>query len=154
MQYEPDELDVEKCVEMISVCACLNLRKASRAVTRIFDEALQPTGLRSTQLPVLVTLTVSGPTSISNLADELVMDRTSLGRLIGPLASRGLIDIRPGNDRRTREVSLAARGYEAVREAIPLWDKAQAHVVAKLGQRRWRYLHGNLTAVASLARAG
>ena len=154
MQYKPNELDVEKCVEMISDCACLNLRKASRAVTRIFDEALQQTGLRSTQLPVLVTLTVSGPTSVSNLADELVMDRTSLGRLLVPLASGGFIGIRPGKDRRTREVSLTTHGYEAVRGAIPLWEKAQAHVVAKLGERRWRYLHGNLTAVASLARAG
>ena len=150
MVHAQHELDLAKCALMLNTCACLNLRKASRAVTQVFDGTLQPSGLRSTQLPVLVTLALAGSTTITYLAEELVMDRTSLARLLRPLESAGLIEIAPGEDRRTRQLSLTIRGREAVADAIPLWERAQAHVVDRLGQRRWRELRENLSAAATL----
>ena len=150
MVHAQHELDLAKCDLMLNTCACLNLRKASRAVTQIFDGTLQPSGLRSTQLPVLVTLALAESTTITHLAEELVMDRTSLARLLRPLESAGLIEIAPGEDRRTRQLSLTIRGREAVAEAIPLWERAQAYVVDRLGQRRWRDLRENLSAAATL----
>ena len=77
------ELDLTQCEFMLSTCACLNLRKASRAVTQIFDQALLASGLRSTQLQVLVTFASSGTTTITQLAEELIMDRTSLTDCFG-----------------------------------------------------------------------
>ena len=150
MMHAPHELDLAKCDLVLTTCAALNLRKASRAVTQVFDETLRPTGLRSTQLPVLVTLAFVGSTTVSHLAEELVMDSTSLARLLTPLESGGFIEIVPGEDRRTREVSLTIRGQEAVAEAFPLWERAQAYVVGRLGQRRWRDLRENLAAAATL----
>lgn len=144
------ELDLSKCDFMLATCACLNLRKASRVVTQIYDEALQPSGLRSTQLPVLITLATDEPMTISNLAGELLMERTSLARLLRPLEIAGLIKIAPGEDRRTRGVSLTERGQDAIVEAIPLWEKAQAFVVDRLGRRRWRDLRENLSAAVTL----
>lgn len=144
------KLDLAKCDFMLATCACLNLRKASRVVTQIYDETLQPSGLRSTQLPVLVTLATDGPTTITHMAEELLMDRTSLARLLRPLEIAGLIEIVPGEDRRTRAVSLTDRGQEALAEAIPLWDKAQAFVVDRLGRKRWRDLRENLSAAMIL----
>ena len=151
MVHAQHELDLAKCDLMLTTCACLNLRKASRAVTQVFDGSLKPSGVRSTQLPVLVTLALAGSTTITHLAEELVMDRTSLARLLRPLESAGLIEIAPGEDRRTRQVSLTIRGREAVADAIPLWETAQAYVVDRLGQRRWRELRENLSAAANLA---
>ena len=145
-----DELDLAKCDFMLTTCACLSLRKASRVVTQIYDETLQPSGLRSTQLPVLVTIATDGPTTITHLAEELLMDRTSLARLLRPLEIAGLIEIAPGEDRRTRGVSLTDRGQNSVEGAIPLWEKAQAFVVDRLGQRRWRELRKNLSAAVTL----
>ena len=145
------ELDLTQCEFMLSTCACLNLRKASRAVTQIFDQALLASGLRSTQLPVLVTFASSGTTTIAQLAEELIMDRTSLARLLRPLASAGLIKIEPGEDRRTRDVSLMADGREAVLGSIPLWEKAQAMVLGRMGQRRWDEMRGNLSVAMSLS---
>ena len=153
MQIEPEGPDNAKLAEMVTMCVCLNLRKASRAVTQVFDEALRPCGLRSTQLPVLVTLALAGSMTITNLADELVMDRTSLARLLGPLEIGGFISIAPGADRRTRELSVSIRGLEAVEKAVPLWEKAQAHVVKKLGERRWRYLLTGLHVAALVPRS-
>ena len=150
MVHAQHQLDLAKCELMLNTCACLNLRKASRAVTQVFDGSLKPSGVRSTQLPVLVTLALAGSTTITHLAEELVMDRTSLARLLRPLESAGLIEIAPGEDRRTRQLSLTIRGREAVADAIPLWERAQAHVVDRLGQRRWRELRENLSAAATL----
>lgn len=78
------------------------------------------------------------------------MERTSLARLLKPLETSGLIEITPGEDRRTRVVSLTLRGQEAVERAIPLWDKAQTFVVDRLGGRRWRDLREDLSAVVTL----
>ena len=146
-QHEPD---LAKCDFMLTTCACLNLRKAARAVTQVFDNALQPSGLRSTQLPVMVTLALYGSATITQLAEELVMDRTSLTRLLRPLESSGLIKIVPGEDRRTRGVSLTDRGKETVAVAIPLWEKSQAYVLERVGRRRWYVMRENLSVTVSL----
>ena len=150
MPHARQQLDLSQCDVMLTTCACLNLRKASRAVTQVFDGTLKPSGLRSTQLPVLVTLALAGSTTITYLAEELVMDRTSLARLLRPLQSAGLIEIVPGEDRRTRQVSLTIRGQETLEQAMPLWERAQAYVVDRLGRRRWRDLRENLSAATRL----
>ena len=135
---------------MVAACVCLNLRKASRIITQMFDDALKPSGLRSTQLPVLATLVSAGPMTVNSVAEELLMDRTSLSRLLRPLVTRGLIKMTPGQDRRTRELSITDRGREAVAAAIPLWDSVQESVLERLGQNRWRDLSGNLSVAAAL----
>ena len=144
------ELDLDKCTTMVADCVCLNLRKATRTVTQMYDDALKPSGLRSTQLPVLVTLAYSGPMPVNKLADDLVMDRTSLSRLLRPLLASGLIDMTPGEDRRTRELSLTPRGKRVVAEAIPMWDRVQEEVLERLGQSRWRNLRENLSFATAL----
>ena len=149
MQTE-QQLDIAKAEEILATCVCLNMRKATRAVTQIFDQFVRPCGVRTTQLPVLVTLTVAGVATITDLADHLVMDRTSLARLLKPLETDGLIAIAPGEDRRTREVSLTERGRETRAKAVPLWESAQRYVVAELGDKRWRNLMVDLQAAASV----
>ena len=128
------EVDLTKCIEMLSVCTCLNLRKASRAITQMYDEALRPSGLRSTQLPALVSLVSNGPMTVNHLAEDLVMDRTSLSRMLHPLVTRGLIETTPGEDRRTRELSITRQGNQTVAMAIPMWDRVQIEVLERLGQ--------------------
>ena len=151
MQAPFDALDAAKLDEMVTVCACLRLRKASRIVTQLFDQALRPSGLRSTQLPVLVTLGSRSSTMIMHPAEELLMDRTSLTRLLKPLAIQGLIFISPGGDRRTRRVSLTDRGMDAVAKAMPLWATAQARVTKELGPQLSDGLQRILLAVQQAA---
>ncbi len=144
--------DVDKCTHMAAACVCLNLRKMSRIITQMYDEALKPSGLRSTQLPVLVTLVSVGSMTVNDLAEDLVMDRTSLSRLHRPLVTRGLVKMTPGEDRRTRELSITPRGREAVATAIPMWDRVQDEVLGRLGQDRWQDLKDNLLVFAELNR--
>jgi len=147
-----DEPNVDKCGYMLAGCVCSNLRKASRAITQMYDEALRPSGLRSTQLPVLATLVTTGQSTVNRLADDLMMDRTSLSRLLQPLVAKGLIKMAPGADRRTRELSITPLGRESVAAAIPLWDIVQEQVLERIGEDRWRDLSYNLSAAAAWTR--
>jgi len=110
--------------EIEESCACLNVRKAARAITQLFDEVLQPTGLRSTQFPLLVVVALLGEAPVTQLAEELVMDRTTLARNLKPLESQGLLTIEAGTDRRRHLVRLTERGRQALARALPSWEQA------------------------------
>lgn len=132
------------------MCACSNLRKAARAVTQFFDVRLAPAGLRSTQLGILATLHRLGPRKLSDLADVLVMDRTTLTRNLRPLERRGLIQLDPGDDRRTRKVALTSKGGESMRKAFPLWCEAQREIAGRLGTDRWKEISASLDEIVAL----
>jgi DNA-binding MarR family transcriptional regulator len=74
-----------------------------------------------------------GPTAINQLADRLVMDRTTLTRNLRLLTGHGWVRINSGEDRRTRIVALTAAGEGALMRALPLWKQAQAHMVGGMG---------------------
>lgn len=133
-------------------CACtfLNLRKATRAVNRFYDGVLAPSRLRATQMSVLVNIGILEDATISDLAERLIMDRTTLTRNLRPLIRQGLVKLRPGADRRTRIAVLTPKGRAAVDVAIPFWEQAQTRVVSGLGQDRWQHLVQDLAAVTAL----
>lgn len=132
-------------------CTCANLRKASRAVTQLFDKALQPTGLRVTQLSILVSISRVGSITINQLAERLVMDRTTLARNLKPLEKQGLIKIGSGVDQRTRVLSITERGHEVLVKAFPLWKKAQAQMIKGLGEEHWQDLLARLSETVAVA---
>ncbi|HSA77887.1 MAG TPA: MarR family winged helix-turn-helix transcriptional regulator [Nitrospirota bacterium] len=132
-------------------CACFNLRKTARAVTQLYDEALRPSGLRCTQFSLLIAATRLEPVTVTHLAEIAVMDRTTLARNLRPLEKEGLMNVTPGNDQRTRIVTVTRRGKEVLLKAFPLWEKAQARVVKGLGLERWKSLQANLEEVVSQA---
>lgn len=109
-------------------CACLHVRQASRAVTRFYDDALRPVGLRSTQFIVMSALRLVGPVGITSLADELVMDRTTVTRNVDLLEEEGWVRRETGEDARVREVRLTEEGERKLEEAYPRWRAAQERV--------------------------
>ena len=125
-------------------CTCFGLRKAARAVTQMYDQALKPTGLRATQLSLLVSVEHSGPRGMSELAEQLVMDRTTLTRNLKPLLDRGLLKSVEGSDRRRRPIAITANGRSALAQALPYWREAQARMTGGLGRVRWGRLLGDL----------
>ncbi len=133
-------------------CVCGNIRKTARAVTQLFDEVLRPTGLRITQFGILGATKAMEPVTLTRLADATVTDRTTLTRNLRILEKQGLIRVRPGDDRREREVTLTERGRTALVRGLPLWQEAQTRVIQGLGEERWRALRNGLSAVVSLAR--
>jgi len=140
--------------EVARACACANLRKAARAVTQVFDEALGPSGLRVTQFTLLVTSRLSGESTINELAERMAMDRTTLSRNLKPLVRGGLLQMRPGEDGRTRLVRITPAGEQALEEAYPLWQQAQQETVSAVGEERHEALLGDIAQTVSLAAKG
>jgi DNA-binding MarR family transcriptional regulator len=144
---EKGNLDkIENCTE----CVCFNLRMATRAITQVYDKAMQPSGLRATQFPLLAVLAIGGPSTITGLSQFLVMDRTTLARNLKPLEKRGLISIAKGKDKRTKTLTLTELGAEAIGDALPRWERAQKMVVEKMGENRWQATLESLRALPSL----
>ncbi len=138
--------------QVVSSCACFNLRKASRVVTQHFDETLKPSGLLITQFTILVAIAIAKSGTINELAERLVMDRTTLTRNLKPMEREGWLKSEPGQDRRTRVIRLTPNGKIALAKALPLWKQAQSHVEQTLGQQRWNSLLSHLAEATTLIR--
>jgi len=147
--------DHDRIARLARTCANLNLRRAARAVSNYYDGVfLAACGLRATQIPPLVVLYLAGPQGINDTAAKLDLDRTTLSRNLKPLEEAGLLEIAPGDDQRTRMVTLTGHGQEVLRSVLPVWEAAQAHMVQGLSEERFSALLTQLSEVAELTREG
>ena len=119
------------------ICNCSALRQAARHVTRFYDAFLFPAGLRTTQFSILAKLWQRGPLTITALAAEMVMDRTTLGRSIQPLLRNSLVVVVSGRrDHRSKELHLTETGLERSRAAAGPWRDAQQRFDCLFGVER------------------
>jgi len=136
--------------QQAEICNCLAVRQAARHMTQFYDRFMAPTGLSTSQFSILVRLRRNGLMTINALADELLLDRTTLGRNILPLQREGLVAITRGTtDRRSREVSLTADGVARMRAGIKRWAAAQARFEATFGSERTAELRHLMHAVVA-----
>lgn len=135
----------------VAACTCTSLRRASRAITQLYDGTLRPAGVTSTQFTLLATLSHLGETPISQLAEALGMDRTSLTRTLRPLQNAKLVRVVPGPDGRVRPLVVTPAGERKLAEALPLWKTAQQHVVRRMGTARWADLLDRLSDATEVA---
>lgn len=139
--------------EIETMCVCSNVRKVARAITQLFDEILQPTGLRSTQFTLLVAVALLGEASVMHLSGALTMDRTTLTRNLKPCVRQGVLTVEAGADRRRHLVRLTERSQEALARALPYWEQAQHQVATRLGRELWQALRASLQATTTLAQS-
>jgi len=137
--------DPQKLKEMMG-CVCFALRRTARAVTRFYDAALRPHGLRATQLPILVATSDKESVPLAPLARRLGMDRTTLLRNVRPLARRKLVRVVTAADSRRSEIRATAAGRALLARVYPVWRRTQQQVLQELGSD-WP------TALDSLSRA-
>jgi DNA-binding MarR family transcriptional regulator len=118
-------------------CNCFAVRSAARHVTQFYDQFLAPIGLRVTQFSILSKLKRRGPLTINALADDMVMDRTTLGRAIQPLERDELIRVKPApSDRRAKQLHLTKAGEKRLQAGFEAWVRAQARFEAGFGAER------------------
>ena len=129
-------------------CACFNLRRASRLITRRFDEAFRDFGLKATQLSVLMAIYHAPYQPLSKLASILGMDRTSLTRNLKILEERGLVLAEESDDKRERRIGISPEGERLLEEVFPIWRKVQGEVEETLGVEHWENLLSGLHQVA------
>ena len=137
--------------ELLKDCACHRLRTAARVVTRSYDEALRPSGLRASQFAVLAAATADEVLSITSLASFLGMDRSTLTRNLRPLESQGLVRVGVEGWRRSRALEITAKGRAKLASALPHWQQAQRALQRKLGGERWDLIRSELEELIRLA---
>jgi DNA-binding MarR family transcriptional regulator len=138
--------------ELLAECACFDLRKATRAVSRMYDDFLRDAGVNVTQFSQLRLIGAKQEIAVSTLGRDMVMDRTSVTRALAPLERDGLISSRPGADKRFRVVSLTKKGRKLVEDAEPKWRRAQEALMEEIGANRWSVMRSLLRDTTRLVR--
>ena len=121
-------------------CACQNLRRLARAVSRIYDEELRNADLEVTHFGLLTALASTGEVNQKRLSAGLAMDSTTLTRTLSLLRKQGWVTVRHGEDRRERLFRLTAEGERRLAAARPFWERAERRFRRELGDGHWKGL--------------
>jgi len=114
-------------------CLCGRLRRASRTLTRLYDQALEPVGLTVTQFAILRTLNRLERPTLSELAEETAHEKSGLWRTLQPLIREGRVETQA--DGRAQRIFLTDQGLTTLVRAMPMWREAQSRVDRVLGPR-------------------
>ena len=136
--------------DVAGACACHKMRAAARKITRRYNDALKPAGIKATQFTILATVGLNEGATLTGLSTKLGMDRTTLSRNLGPLERQALIETYDDGVGRARSARLTAKGVTAMETALPLWRKAQRSLRRSLGDDVWERIQAELTEVGQL----
>ena len=126
-------------------CVCNNLHQTTRVVSRIYAEEMRPCGIKRSQFSILAYLQSLGVIQLTELADLMIMDRTTLSRNLKPLERKGLVFVKKSpNDARARELRLSKEGKAKFREALKYWTRAQKKLLKLFGKKNWQDLESTL----------
>lgn len=117
----------------ISPCFCINLRRAAGVLSDFYDKSLSKAQLTTSQFSLMKSLSRIQPCTVTALADEMGLERTTLVRTIKPLADRGLIHNLAPAKSRNKLLSLTEDGDALMEYAASLWEEAQGAVKAYMG---------------------
>jgi DNA-binding MarR family transcriptional regulator len=132
-------------------CGCANLRRATRIVTRMYNQELRETGLELTQFTLLMALDLTGEITQGNLGELLALDTTTLTRMLRLMTKRRWIGVKAGEDRRQRLLCLTRSGRQKLQEAWPHWERAQNRLRKSSGEAVWKEIEGLTGRVAGAA---
>jgi DNA-binding MarR family transcriptional regulator len=132
-------------------CLCANFRRAARALTQLYDDALRPLRLRVTQFTVLQALSLAGEVSQGRLGGILAIDSTTLTRTLAIMRQRRWIETRPGRDGRERLLKLSKTGREELNRASPAWQDVQDRLRSEIGDERWAEMFRQTAEITSIA---
>jgi DNA-binding MarR family transcriptional regulator len=132
-------------------CASFNFRRTARAITKLFDLALEGSGIRSTQFTILIGIAKTQPISIGALADTLTLDPTTLTRSLRPLQLDGFVSISERTAMRQRFLTLTAKGERQLATTLPLWRNIQTSFEKEVGCEHWIQLREELEHLAGIA---
>jgi DNA-binding MarR family transcriptional regulator len=133
-------------------CMCATFRRTARALSQLYDDALRPLGLRTTQFTILQALSLAGEVSQGQLGEILALDSTTLTRTLAIMKRRKWIAMRRGRDGRERLLFLSKAGREQLDLASPAWQDVQNHLSSQLGEERWGALFQQNREITELVR--
>jgi DNA-binding MarR family transcriptional regulator len=136
--------------DMLSHCNNASLRKAARRLGKLYDAALESSGLKATQYILLTQIYDLGDPTMAGLANSLLMDMSATRHSLGPLIRDHLVRLRvDAKDRRVKRVSLTPTGVAKFKEAMRLWRKGQDRFERAFGSARAANLRSELSFLSS-----
>lgn len=135
----------------VRLCVCATLRKATRTVTQLYDDALRPAGIRSTQFQTLMTIATAGEATVTQLTRLLLIDQTTLTRNLAVLTRDGLLRYVQKTDGRLKAVKLTRKGEQTLKAALPLWTQVQKQVTEAIHVTTWASMSDELERLAALS---
>ncbi len=142
---------------MAADCLCFRARRTARAITRLYDAALRPTGLQATQVTLMsaIALGPEGAQPMGMLARILALEISTLTRNLRALEKAELVEIgRSHKDRRVRVARLTEAGKARLATALPHWKQAHDRIVATLGEQTAENLRNALDAATEAMAEG
>ena len=121
-------------------CMCATFRRASRALTQMYDQELRPEGLRGTQFTILQALALAGEVTQGRLGGILAIDSTTLTRTLRIMRRDGWVRMQQGEDRREWRLGLTKEGEALYKRALPAWERVQKRVRKRIGDVEWEQL--------------
>ncbi len=116
-------------------CYCLDMRKASQKVTNIYTTALKPINISVTQFGLLKHIQTLQPINVTDLANVMELDRTTVVRTLKILENRGYILDISEDRKRNRKLILTNNGKSTVNNGTILWSKVQDKFKDFLGEK-------------------
>ena len=120
---------------MVSECIAVRIRLLSRVITKLYDDALRPLGLKISQANILAATWRLGLVSPLKLCEILHLDPSTLSRNVERMRVKGWLEVVPSGDGREQPFRLTTRGEAILKRTFPAWKKAQEHATALLGSR-------------------
>jgi DNA-binding MarR family transcriptional regulator len=130
-----DESLQAKATVIVEECVAVRLRLLTRAVTKIYNQALRPHGLTISQMNILVAASYLGQAKQQDICKALHLEKSTLSRDLARMRERGWITESPGDDGRSSLLRVTAQGGKLLQRAIPAWRQAQQQATALLGER-------------------
>ena len=147
----PEKKHIEALFDL--PCACQNLRRATRVVTRIYDQELAKAGIEITPFGLLTALDLAGEANQKRLSAGFAMDSTTLTRTLRLMLKQGWIRARRGKDKRERLFSLTRAGRRQLAAAQPFWQAAQRRLRKELGDAGWTSMKQAVSQITDAALA-
>jgi DNA-binding MarR family transcriptional regulator len=132
-------------------CACQNLRRLTRVITRIYDQELRKAGLETTQFGLLTALAATQEANQKRLSEGFAMDSTTLTRTLALLLKQGWVRVRQGKDRRERLFRLTQEGKRQMAEAQRYWERAEQRLRRELGDEGWKSMKQTVSRITEAA---
>lgn len=130
--------------QMEQNCLAMRVRLINRIISRIYDDALRPHGLKGSQMSILAAISALGHPGPSEICQMLHLDVSTLSRNVSRMKKKGWLTMSPAKDRRAHQLHLTDAGSQMIVDAFSSWQRAQKRVKKILGE-------DNTTAISKVA---
>lgn len=140
-------IKIQLAQDVVGQCVCQKVREVARKITRAYDDALRPTGIKANQFTMLSVIALTDGLSLTMLADKIGVERTTMIRNLKPLEREKQIEIYDQSGTRARSAKITGKGLAVLQDALPLWREAQDALKDQIGESVWVAMQANMDAL-------